>query len=115
MVRNNIDNSTAWNGNDAINFIRNFFRENLPYLKEIHCNQGDKYEGFNIEFSSRSIIVKFSNPKGELNYEVFVNGKQQSLLSYNEIMKEVYVCSKINLELILDVLVTFLKEQVNFQ
>lgn len=114
MVRNFVDNTFAWNGNEALDFIRKFFSENLSDFKEEDSDLGDRYVGFKVEFKSKDVIIKFSNPKGELNYEIFINGKQYSLLSYDERMKEVYVCSKINLELTLSILLKFLTEKTKF-
>lgn len=64
-----------------------------------------------MEYTSPNVTLIFSGSARGLEYEIFIDQIQYSLLSYDERMKEIYACSKKNLTYTLLVIERFLNEK----
>ena len=112
MENNILDNSFPLESKKSLTLIKSFFEAELPDFKLTSVDDGDKYNGFNIKYESSNTQVKFTNPRGGLDYDLFIDGKQYSLAKYDERMKEVYVCSEKNLKFTLSILKKFITKKI---
>lgn len=108
MVDNLIDNRFPLDNDKALDLIKVFFKTELPKFELIEFFNKGSYYGFCIKYKLKNIEISLGSPRGGLEYEIFIDGKQYSLFSYDERLKEVYTCSEKNLRFTLSILKQFL-------
>lgn len=113
MVDNLIDNTFALENGKAIVLIKDFFKKELPSFEMINLFDKGSYYGFRVEYKSKNIDLIFSGSNRGLEYEIFIDKKQYSLLNYDEKMKDVYACSEKNLKYTFSVLKRFLGNYIS--
>lgn len=112
MVDDLIDNSFPLDNDKALDLIKAFFKTELSNFKLIEFFNKGSYYGFGIKYKLKNIKINLGSPRGGLEYEIFIDGKQYSLFSYDERLKGVYTCSEKNLRFTLSVLKQFLHSSV---
>lgn len=113
MVDEIIDNKSPIDNDKALDLIKNYFKTELPEFQLIESFNKGNYFGFGLKYKSKTMEVNFASPRGGLEYEIFVEGNQHSLLSYEPKLRQVYICSDKNLRFLLSVVKQFYNEKSN--
>ena len=104
----NINNGKFLNPEESLLLIQTEMAKVLPQFKSDSLINNGEFDGYGVEYIFNNIKIFIGGEKGGLDYKIFSDGIQQSLLSYNSVMKKIYAASEENYKITIEVIRNFL-------
>lgn len=104
----NINNGKFLNPEESLVLIQSEMAKLLPQFKLNNLIDNGEYDGYGVEYIFNGIKIFIGGEKGGLDYKIFTDEIQQSLLNFNPTMKKMYAASEENYKITIEVIRDFL-------